>query len=88
MKKIFILILLSLTLFGCNQIGRGNEFVVTQIIGCGGQYKYYVTAKNVHENSLARYDFYTNDSYRVGDTLVICLKQKELASEAPDDIYD
>ena len=76
MKKILFIILLALTISGCNYLGRGNEFVVTQVSESStySSYPYYVRIRNCHSFNNKEFYIYTSSKYFVGDTLTLIKK--------------
>ena len=76
MKKILFFVLTVLLFTGCcsHTIGNGNEFVVTAVEKGGTRYKYVVTFKTTCSENWDYYQIFTNENYRVGDTLVLSLK--------------
>ena len=77
MKKIIFTFLLSLIFSGCEWIGDGNDFVITRIEVSGDKYRVYIKGESC--NGL--HYFYTNERYRVGDTLTLGLNKRDTIYE-------
>ena len=79
MRKILFILLFSLIFSSCGWIGNSNDFVITKIeySESGNNYRVYIKGE---DNRVIKY-FYTNERYRVGDTLTIGLKKRDTIYE-------
>jgi len=80
MKKILLVIVSFLMLSGCtNWMGNSNDYVISKIAysESGNNYRVYIKG----ENCKVLHYFYTNERYRVGDTLTIGLNKRDTIYE-------
>ena len=80
MKKILFVFLLAFIFSGCaNWIGNSNDFVISKIeySESANQYRVYIKGEGC---KVAHY-FYTNERYRVGDTLTLGLNKRDTVYE-------
>lgn len=74
MKKILLVFVSFLMFSGCtNWMGNSNDYVISKIeySESGNEYRVYVKG----EGCKVKHYFYTNERYRVGDTLTIGLNK-------------
>ena len=80
MKKILFILLFSLIFSGCtNWIGNSNSYVISKIAysESANEYRVYIKGKDCKVDHY----FYTNERYRVGDTLTIGLNKRDTIYE-------
>lgn len=80
MKKILLILVSFLIFSSCtNWMGDSNDFVISRIEYSESANEYRVYIKG--EDCKVEHYFYTNERYRIGDTLTIGLNKRDIIYE-------